>query len=1527
MAALQIACTALRAKECDTAVTGGLNILTNPDIFAGLSKGQFLSKTGNCQTFDNAADGYCRGDGVGTVVLKRMEDAIADNDNILATILATATNHSAEAVSITHPHAETQERLYHHILNQAGVDPLDISYVEMHGTGTQAGDSMEMASVLSVFAPKSRQREAHQPLYLGSVKSNIGHGEAASGVCALIKVLLMLKHNTIPPHCGIKDQINNTFPRDMAARRIYIPKMATQFNGNGSKRTIYVSNFSAAGGNSGVLLQESDPVSRRNEDPRKSHVVAMSARALSSLHSNLKNLVRYLDINSCASLADISYTTTARRTHHNYKVSFNVASISKLKDALLIASENTIEPTASSSQIIFTFTGQGSHYLKLANELYQTCTKFRLELQRANSIALAHSFPSFLELIEGSEVELKAMSPTLIQVGLVSVQISLCELWKSWDVQPEVVIGHSLGEYGALYAAGVLSASETIYLAGARASLLEKHCDSGTHAMLAVQTHYNALREVVLKHHLEIACLNSPSEVVLSGTDHDIQAAKESVSATGIKCKKLDVPYAFHSAQVDDILPEFRCIAAKVKFRKPKIPILSSLFGEVMTKAITPDYLCDHARKTVNFVGALQTGKNEGVIQANSVFIEIGPQPITLGLIQTTLGSSTLGACSLNSKVSNWATMAQAASLLYNRGVRISWQEYHKQFEHDLTLLDLPAYSWALKNYWIDYVNNWCLTKGGELVTEITQEPELSTTTVQRIKEEKYTENEGMLIAESDVHRPDMFAAISGHRVNGTPLCPSSLYGDVAVTIGSYMHKKLWKDTHESLGRLINVRNMEVPKPLIAKPGTEQMLRIEAKANKEANSIKLTFHTGTVEHAHCIVEFENKSDQEVKWSRAAYLVMDRVKAIRASGLAGEAHTLLSGMAYKLFASLVDYEAPYRGMKRIIYNATQFEASADVTLCTLSKEESFVCAPYWLDSIGHLAGFCVNASDAESEQDHVYISHGWESLRLSEQLSPSKSYTTYVRMLPGGNSIMVGDVYLFEEEKVIGVFGGLKFQRIPRRVLDIMLPLANDRRGTLPKVSDEPAIIKQKVVEVATDKKTSMKLTVQETVTVTSQVLDIVAQECGVALTELADSNKFSDLGVDSLMQLAIGGRIREYVGLDIHSTLFVDCPTISALKEYLVQFEIAKAAGEDSDSSGSERRSSIEPPSSSSTAITPSSEGPLLDSNHHVKLENAIMAISAAERVRPVRKAQSFILSGSIKTSTRNFFMIPDGGGAAISYMHIPPMGKEVCVFGLNSPFMECPEEYDCGVSGIAKAFIEEMRRRQPSGPYDIGGWSAGGVIAFEIVQQLIKANQETSNLVLIDSPCPLIIEPLPNTLHAWFNSIGLIGDPHNPGSTKVPPWLLPHFGATIQALSSYNARRLMLYNTGLPFPKVTAIWCQDGICHGENAPRPDPYPYGHAQWLLEDKDDFADGGWDAFFQPGTVEGRVIPGNHFTMMRDDNVSRLSSLIFLLTRSRSAYLGRNLRELWACQYDKPLDYRYSRPWKYYWDSVLQSWSLN
>lgn len=483
-AAIQLACTSLQAGNCDTAFTGGTNVLTNPDIFSGLSRGHFLSRTGNCKTFDNEADGYCRGEGVATVILKRVEDALADKDPILGVIRATATNHSAEAVSITHPHVGAQQSLFKKILRNANTDPRDVSYVEMHGTGTQAGDAVEMESVSSVFAPVDLRRSPAQPLYLGSAKSNIGHGEAASGVCALIKILLMMQNSAIPPHCGIKGIINQNFPTDLKARRIKIATEKVAFpRPPGGKRTVFVNNFSAAGGNTGLLLEDGpERIPAQSQDPRSFHVVTVSAKSLASFRKNLERTQSYIGQISDSDLASLSYITTDRRLHYNYRAAFAVSDGKQLELALAKMKPGNHSPVLPEPPLIaFAFTGQGSQYSEMGKRLFETSKEFRTELVYFNRLAQAQGFASFLVLVRGgTENDIKTLSPVVTQLGLLSVQMALVHLWTYWDLKPSVVIGHSLGEYAALYAAKALSAADVIFLVGTRAQQLERECTPGT---------------------------------------------------------------------------------------------------------------------------------------------------------------------------------------------------------------------------------------------------------------------------------------------------------------------------------------------------------------------------------------------------------------------------------------------------------------------------------------------------------------------------------------------------------------------------------------------------------------------------------------------------------------------------------------------------------------------------------------------------------------------------------------------------------------------------------------------------------------------------------------------------------------------------------------------------------------------------------------------------------------------------------------------------------------------------------------
>ena len=778
-AAIQLACTSLQAKECDTAVAGGLNVMTTPDLFAGLSRAQFLSKTGSCKTFDNDADGFCRGDGVASVVLKRLECAEADNDPILGVVLGVATNHSSEAVSMTQPHAPAQEFLYRKILRNAGVDGRDISYVEMHGTGTQAGDGAEMTSISNVFAPRIQKRPKGQNVHLGALKANIGHGEASAGVASLIKVLLMMQQNYIPPHVGVKGTMNKTFPTDLEERGIRIPFNETPwFPTAGRKRRAYINNFGASGGNTGLLLEDAPlPASRDKEDPRTTFVVAITARSSWSLEKNRQNLISYLERNPDISLSRLAYTTTARRVQQPYCVSFAASSITEVKEALKATNTATIRPVSTRPpKVAFIFTGQGAHYPSLGKRLLENSMQFRSDIIEFDRISRNQGFPSFLPLLNGTVTDPTSFSPSMLQLGQTCIQMALARLWRSWGILPSAVLGHSIGEYAALNAAGVLSVSDTIYLVGRRAQLLEKFCTLGTHALLASATSSDSVRHILQGDEPEIACINGPREVVIGGPKEQLTNYLESFKAAGTKSVIIPCAYAFHTSQVTTIEEPLKNSASSIIFGDTAIPVISPLLKRVVTgrDVFGPDYLARHARQTVDFLGGISAAKQEGLIDQDTIWLEIGPAPVCSAFVRSSLGNEITAVPSLRKNEDPWKTTSSTLSTLHRQGVRIDWDEVHREYDMSHMVLELPSYAFENKNYWLEYTNNWCLKKGEAIQAppKKRRDPYLCTSSVHKVVKEEYGDNI-TLVAESDVSDPDLHSAISGHLVNGSALCPS----------------------------------------------------------------------------------------------------------------------------------------------------------------------------------------------------------------------------------------------------------------------------------------------------------------------------------------------------------------------------------------------------------------------------------------------------------------------------------------------------------------------------------------------------------------------------------------------------------------------------------------------------------------------------------------------------------------------------------------------------------------------------------
>ena len=863
LAGIHLACNSLWRGDIDTAIAGGTNVLTNPDFTAGLDRGHFLSRTGNCKTFDDEADGYCRGEGIGTVIIKRLDDAIADADPILGVILGTFTNHSAESESITRPHVGAQRAVFNKILSQGVVDPYTVSYVEMHGTGTQAGDAGEMSSTLDTFAPPldqvTKARGNDEALYLGSAKANIGHGEAASGVSSLIKVLLMMQKNIIVPHCGIKTKINHKFPLDLQDRNVNIALEPTPWkrDSNPSKpRRVFVNNFSAAGGNSALLLEDAPPrvdSGKVAPDPRSHHPVAVSAKNGASLLGNLSSLLSFLQQTDEVNLGKLSYTTTARRMHHQHRLLLTGSSIAEISAQLATAIQEKSGATRpkSTPKVLFTFTGQGAQYSGMGKELFEHSSLFCKEICRLDRLGQTLGFPSMLPVIQSGEQDIGVFQPIAVQLASVCVQLALSKLWASWNITPTVVVGHSLGEYAALNVAGVFSDADTIYLVGTRARLLQEVCAQYTHEMLVVKASVNEIASALKDQKYEVACINSPVETVLAGSSEDISLFKGLLADAGIKTTLLKVPYAFHSSQIDPVLADFENFAKTVTYNEPRVPILCPLDGSVMRDGgrLGPTYLARHSREPVNMLQALQTARNDQLINSQTMMLEIGPHPAISGMIKAALGPQTTSLASLQRGRPTYQSLTAALKSLYEAGVDINWSKYHQDFTASHEVLSLPAYNWDLKDYWIQYVNDWSLRKGDAPLV-VSNAPTIESTTVHKIVEETGDSQKAHIIVEADITRKDLSPLVQGHEVDGIPLCTPSIYADIALSLGTYLLERYHPEQQE---RLVDVSDMTISKALILKTGApQQLLQAHTEVDWSSNIATIQFMSFDVSKASSV---------------------------------------------------------------------------------------------------------------------------------------------------------------------------------------------------------------------------------------------------------------------------------------------------------------------------------------------------------------------------------------------------------------------------------------------------------------------------------------------------------------------------------------------------------------------------------------------------------------------------------------------------------------------------------------------------
>ena len=699
LVAVHLACQSLRSGESRMALAGGTNVILTPEHTVLLSKARMLASDGRCKTFDEAADGYVRGEGCGVVVLKRLSDAVADGDRVLALIRGTAVNQDGRSSGLTVPNGPAQEALIREALANGRVEADRIAYVEAHGSGTSLGDPIEVRALNAALC-QGRPRE--RALIIGSAKTNIGHLEAAAGIAGLIKVVLSLERGEIPQHLHFATPNHHipweTLPIVVASSRRTWPE-------TGQRRLAGVSSFGASGTNAHVILEEAPPAERLDGGPdRPLHVIALSARSDQALRQLVEAWSSRLEEDDSLPPGDLAFTANAGRAHFSRRLAAIASTTSELREQLAGAARGEARPgvtcgdvpAAEVPKVAFLFTGQGAQYVGMGRELYETQPTFQQAFDRCDELCsreLPRSLRSALYPEAGASSPIDETSFT--QPGLFALEFALTELLKSWGIQPAAAAGHSVGAYAAACAAGVLALEDAVTLITARGRLMQTLPPGG--AMAAVFADEARVRAAIAPDSalVAIAALNGPDNVVISGAQTAVERGLQRLAADGVRVERLVVSHAFHSPLMEPMLDDFERVAERVTARPPQIALISDLTGELLEKEPSPAYWRRHAREPVRFGAALATLYARGC----RLFVEVGPGPTLSGIGRRCLPDDAEWLPLLRKSRSDWQQLLQTIGTLYVRGVDIDWAGFERDYPR--RKLAMPTYPFQRQRHWI----------------------------------------------------------------------------------------------------------------------------------------------------------------------------------------------------------------------------------------------------------------------------------------------------------------------------------------------------------------------------------------------------------------------------------------------------------------------------------------------------------------------------------------------------------------------------------------------------------------------------------------------------------------------------------------------------------------------------------------------------------------------------------------------------------------------------------------------------------
>jgi acyl transferase domain-containing protein/acyl carrier protein len=1129
LVAIHRACNALQMGECSSAIAGGVNIMSTATNFLDLGKAGFLSPTGQCKPFDAAADGYCRSEGVGLIVLKRLSQAVANGDNILAVLPGIATNQGGLSSSLTVPHAPSQVTLYKRVLEQAGMSPAQVTYVETHGTGTQAGDPLEMASIRQVFGGNKR----HTQLNIGSIKANLGHCETAAGVAGMIKAILMINKEHLPPMANFA-RLNPKIP-DLQPDHMTISTKLEPWES--SFRAACVNSYGAGGSNAAALLCQPplQVAASHKVHGAIPYPVMISASSKESFNLYIGAIGKYISkLGPGCSPGNVAMALDMRRKHHKY---IWTSVVTKLEDfsSLQQASTNMVELPLKTKNVVLSFSGQSKQTVGLDRDVYESCYLFRSHIDHCDRELVRLGNKSLIPAIFSKD---NIKDVVTLQCGFFAVQYACAMSWIDSGLQVAAVIGHSFGELTAMAVSGILDLKSALSIVSARATLMQTMWGSEPGIMLAIHETLPTVKEIISSvpngdAEIEIACYNAQASHVLVGSSAAISRVEEALRVNSryghVKSARLSVSHGFHSRFTERLLKPLEEVAGSKIFQQPKIPLESCTLEPL--SEVSALRIGRHTREPVYFHQAVQRLEERF---GPCFFLEAGMETPIVPMIKRAVKTPERHAFQAFSSTTGQpflTSLAKATSNMLSDGISVSHWTFHSPQSNGLKHIWIPPYQFERTRHWLPFVDRAMEALESRPVVE----PE--THEKKPVEPIKLVARLGDADSYSVASTCAAFVSlVTAHSVLGHPLCPASMYMECAtmsaqIQTGSIAGNSLWFE------------NLNIEAPLGLDPNRDVFLSLnrDDKAQQSwsfaVTSKMLGGKQKATSHGKGRFGLIDATDASRGPQAQHYqgLVKDRMKTIVTNP---EAETLRHNRAYALFSRVVHYGEFLKGIQNITMLGYEAVAEINVPVGPVTDESTVanICDAGVLDNFIQVAGLLINTSDI-CPIDEVFLAVGVDSIFVSSasDFAVTRAWDVYVSITPENNSKASADVYVLTKDgKLMATINGIRFSKLPLVKLNKLLESVNQSSGS--KSDTKPTPGKQVIFTPSTSDEScsiSPAEVDEESDDGEDRLRELLGTFVDVSAESIPNDTTLGELGVDSLAASEFSENLESTFGVEV----------------------------------------------------------------------------------------------------------------------------------------------------------------------------------------------------------------------------------------------------------------------------------------------------------------------------------------------------------------------------------------------------------